>query len=171
MDKSETLNLSGALSLFEDHLDDIKQGCEDNIRYIISTTKRPDTTNDEMLDWVRTEVWKLRLKTLIDPLQHVHKRIVSRQQHVLNPKRSAITDEMIQRAREYPIEELYDGRLFGKDKKKFGLCPFHNERTPSFNIFPDNHYHCFGCGEHGSSIDFVMKTQNKTFIEAIRQLQ
>lgn len=164
--------LNAALSEFEDYLDDIKQACEDNLRGVIMSNPRPTSTEDETLDWVRIEVWRLNVKQLADPLQHVHKRIVSRQQHVLNPRRGAgVTDDMIARAREHPIEELYDGRLFGRDKKKVGLCPFHDERTPSFNIFPDNHYHCFGCGEHGSSIDFIMKTQTKTFLEAVRILQ
>ena len=169
--EGERIQLNAALAIFEDHLEDIKQACEDNIRDIIVSHPQPKRKDDETVDWLFQELWKLQLHTLIKPIQHVHKRIVSRQQHVLNPKRVAVTDEMIQRAREHPIEELFDGRLFGKNKNKIGLCPFHQERTPSFTIFPANNFHCFGCGEHGSSIDFIMKTQNKTFLEAVRILQ
>ena len=40
----------------------------------------------------------------------------------------------------------------------FGLCPFHNEKTPSFTVNPDKQiFKCFGCGAGGSSIDFVME--------------
>lgn len=51
-----------------------------------------------------------------------------------------------------------------------GLCPFHSEKTASFFVFPDNHYKCFGCGEHGDVIDFVQKMYGLTFPDALRHL-
>ncbi|MEQ8666521.1 MAG: DNA primase [Rhodospirillales bacterium] len=52
-----------------------------------------------------------------------------------------------------------------------GLCPFHNEKTPSFTVSDDKgFYHCFGCGEHGSVFDFVMKTEGLSFPEAVERL-
>ena len=52
-----------------------------------------------------------------------------------------------------------------------GLCPFHAEKTPSFIVFPDSgNYHCFGCGEGGDVFSFLMKTQNLSFSEALREL-
>lgn len=52
-----------------------------------------------------------------------------------------------------------------------GLCPFHNEKTPSFFVNPDNHfYHCFGCGAGGDVINFVMEIENITFSESIKLL-
>ena len=51
-----------------------------------------------------------------------------------------------------------------------GLCPFHNEKTPSFTIFTEtNSYYCFGCKIGGDVIDFVMKTQNLNFPETLRR--
>jgi DNA primase len=50
-----------------------------------------------------------------------------------------------------------------------GCCPFHNEKTPSFYVY-DNGYHCFGCGQHGDAISFVMQTQGLAFIEAVELL-
>ena len=55
----------------------------------------------------------------------------------------------------------------GRDTK--GCCPFHKEKTPSFYVYED-HYHCFGCGAHGSIIDFVMETEGLEFREAIQRL-
>jgi hypothetical protein len=53
-----------------------------------------------------------------------------------------------------------------------GLCPFHNERTPSFTVNDGKgFYHCFGCGEHGSAIDFVMRHQGKDFKEAVELIE
>ncbi|WP_395742751.1 DNA primase [Prosthecobacter sp.] len=52
-----------------------------------------------------------------------------------------------------------------------GLCPFHNERTPSFNVSPSrNTYHCFGCGAGGTAIRFVMEHDGLSFVEAVRRL-
>lgn len=52
-----------------------------------------------------------------------------------------------------------------------GLCPFHKEKTPSFHVNPDRgFFHCFGCHESGSAIDFLMKHDGLTFPEAVRAL-
>ena len=52
-----------------------------------------------------------------------------------------------------------------------GKCPFHQEKTPSFHVYPDSGtYYCFGCGAKGSVIDFVQETQNATFPEAVEAL-
>ena len=52
-----------------------------------------------------------------------------------------------------------------------GLCPFHNEKTPSFHVNPDNgFYHCFGCGKSGDIISFVRDTEQLSFTEAVEAL-
>lgn len=52
-----------------------------------------------------------------------------------------------------------------------GLCPFHNEKTPSFNIFPENgSFYCFGCGAGGDVITFIRRIENLDYMEAIRFL-
>ncbi len=52
-----------------------------------------------------------------------------------------------------------------------GLCPFHNEKTPSFTVYPENgSYYCFGCGQGGDIITFTMKMENLDYIDAIRRL-
>lgn len=55
----------------------------------------------------------------------------------------------------------------GRDFK--GCCPFHGEKTPSFYVYED-HFHCFGCGEHGDVITFVMKTTGAAFMDAVEDL-
>lgn len=58
-----------------------------------------------------------------------------------------------------------------KGKEYSGLCPFHNEKTPSFTVNDEKgFYHCFGCAEHGDIITFVMKTERMEFKDAIIKL-
>ncbi len=52
-----------------------------------------------------------------------------------------------------------------------GLCPFHNEKSPSFNVRPStNSYHCFGCGAGGNAFRFLMNNDGMTFMEAVKRL-
>lgn len=53
----------------------------------------------------------------------------------------------------------------------FGLCPFHNEKSPSFSVSPSKQmYHCFGCGVGGNVFTFIMEYENFSFMEAVRML-
>ena len=62
-------------------------------------------------------------------------------------------------------------KLQKKGANYFGLCPFHNEKSPSFSVSPGKQmYYCFGCGEGGNVISFVMKYENYSFIEAVQML-
>jgi len=61
--------------------------------------------------------------------------------------------------------------LTKKGGNMWGLCPFHNEKTPSFAVSPDKQiYHCFGCGKGGGVINFIMEIENLPFVEAVRLL-
>ena len=62
-------------------------------------------------------------------------------------------------------------KLTRRGREYTGLCPFHNEKTPSFSVVEEKgFYHCFGCGVHGDVIGFVMQTENLAFPEAVEQL-
>src|SRR3954449_3503063 len=62
-------------------------------------------------------------------------------------------------------------RLVRRGREHSGLCPFHNEKTPSFYVVEDkSFFHCFGCGAHGDAIGFVMRADNLDFIEAVEKL-
>ena len=52
-----------------------------------------------------------------------------------------------------------------------GLCPFHNEKSPSFTVSPTKQfYHCFGCGAHGTAIGFLMEYAGVGFVDAVKDL-
>ena len=62
-------------------------------------------------------------------------------------------------------------KLQKKGSSYFGLCPFHNEKSPSFSVSRQKQmYYCFGCGAGGNVITFIMEYENYTFVEAVRLL-
>ena len=67
------------------------------------------------------------------------------------------------------ISERIQVRKAGRNYR--ALCPFHQEKTPSFNVSPERQiYHCFGCGVGGNVITFLMEYEKLTFPEALREL-
>ena len=71
------------------------------------------------------------------------------------------------------IVDVIDGRvpLKKKGKNYSGLCPFHDEKTPSFSVSPDKQFfHCFGCQESGTALTFIMKYERLEFVEAVELL-
>ncbi|RFD25527.1 DNA primase [Mycobacterium uberis] len=61
-------------------------------------------------------------------------------------------------------------RSAGADSLK-GLCPFHNEKSPSFHVRPNHgHFHCFGCGEGGDVYAFIQKIEHASFVESVEML-
>ena len=62
-------------------------------------------------------------------------------------------------------------KLVKRGGRHLGLCPFHNEKTPSFNVRDDEgFYHCFGCGVSGDAISFLREKEGLGFMDAVRQL-
>ena len=62
-------------------------------------------------------------------------------------------------------------KLQKRGNNLIGLCPFHSEKTPSFNVNDnDGFYHCFGCGAHGDAISFIRNLEGKSFIEALETI-
>lgn len=83
-------------------------------------------------------------------------------------------EEVIEEVREKnDIVDVISGyvRLQKKGASYFGLCPFHNEKSPSFSVSPGKQmYYCFGCGAGGNVITFLMEYENFTFPEALKSL-
>ena len=86
-----------------------------------------------------------------------------------------IREESIAEVRDKaPIDEVVGQyvtlRKAGGSSMK-GLCPFHDEKTPSFNVnVPRGTFHCFGCQEGGGVIDFLMKIDGLSFVETVERL-
>ena len=102
--------------------------------------------------------------------------VAHRHAHLFSERRNVFVfdqrflDELIARS---DIVDVVSGyvALQRKGGNLFGLCPFHNEKTPSFSVSPDKQiYHCFGCKKGGGVINFIMEIENLTFPEAVRFL-
>lgn len=85
-----------------------------------------------------------------------------------------IEQDEIERVLQIPLIEIAKPHLEQLKQignKWFARCPFHNEKTPSFYIFEDNRYKCFGaCGEYGNAINFIQKFYDFSFPEAVKFL-
>lgn len=82
-------------------------------------------------------------------------------------RQSGLTEDQIQQARDFPVTELIDT----KKVRMMWCCPFHEDKTPSFHIYPDNGWHCFACAAHGkNAIDFVIKKNKLGFVDAVKFL-
>ena len=101
-------------------------------------------------------------------------KIFNKYQFALKPTRKikgGITDDDISRAKEVPIEDLYDGKLRKVGGRLVGRCPFHEEKTGSFTIYIDqNSFYCYAECKGGSSIDYIMFLNNCNFVEAVKFL-
>ena len=84
------------------------------------------------------------------------------------------TDDFIDRLRDSnDIESVIAGYvdLRRRGKTLTGLCPFHNEKTPSFTVYPEtSSYYCFGCGAGGDVVTFIRNIENLDYIEAVKFL-
>jgi len=85
-----------------------------------------------------------------------------------------IPEEIIEdiKARANIVEIVSEYVSLKKTGRNFvGLCPFHKEKSPSFTVNPEKQiFYCFGCGEGGNAVTFIMKTNEMTYPEAIRRL-
>lgn len=130
--------------------------------------KRPDDINAWVEFEYPTEEMERRLKNLENQVKRFR-----HYDSILNPSADRITDDDIERARQYPLENLINQPLksAGAGKKKC-CCPFHPERTPSFMVYTDqNSFHCYSCQKNGNAIDFVMETEGLSFRDTVLKLR
>lgn len=156
-----------------DRYNEIKTKYKNNKRYFINLAKKDNWDDSTLYFWMYLEGIYFEELIVIKKWLYYWKSIYDKS---LNPRlpdtpKNGLTEDDIQTARDYPIESLYQGDLRQLSGKLIGLCPFHEEDTPSFTIFPDNHYYCFGCQVHGDSIDFFQKQTGMDFINAVKELK
>lgn len=150
------------------YLDDLNRALREE-----ESLYNPTEVQREVREWVQTIPNKNNIRIdaikdqLIDAKTHPEKHDVEkllREVRILKGTEIQITPQDIERAKAHPIENLIEV------KRGMALCPFHNEKTPSFSV-KNNKYNCFGCNEHGDTIDLYRKLNNTDFITAVKALQ
>lgn len=109
--------------------------------------------------------WSIRENE--SPIEKIRREIDLIQATLFQPqrvRRDSITPDMIERAKEYPIEGLVEAH------RGMALCIFHDDRNPSMYV-KNNFVHCFSCGKTADTIKVYQKLNGATFPEAVRALQ
>ena len=130
------------------------------------------------IDAKNAAFWSFLLKDLFEKkLQKIRKHIHRLNSYLYDEesKGKVITPCDIEKAKQVPIsdifEMLYEGVVKRSGKSYYCLCPFHEEKNPSFHIYPEsNTFVCFGCGEKGDVIDLVKKMKKVNFKRAVEFL-
>lgn len=154
-----------------DRYDFIENRFDNNSALIRTEYDHPEDFISEVL--LSIEAYSASETIYLDKWIRYWRRIfdsVSKQKIIPQQELEKLSEYQIEQAKEFPIESMYVGDLRTISGKQIGLCPFHDEKTPSFTIFNDNKFHCFGCHVHGDAIDFWMKTRNVDFIQAVKDL-
>jgi len=172
-----------------------RKGLREKEREFVSQVieETPDWAKERRVEFLRDEILKIskqiiKLDDFIEPwkkifpemdplwLDDLRKKRKKHKQEIdifENPvehhQGTRYSEEMIQRARDVSVVELLPGHWedVGGGRQKT-CCPFHEEKTASFMVFDDNHWHCFGCAAHGmNAVDFIMKQNQTNFYEAV----
>ena len=163
----QKLHLHEALTIFEENLVEIKSACVDNIASIINSHPEIKTAN-KTYNEITNEVRRI---IVIDKVVPIQKVILAIDRKKNKPRPGEITNYNIERAREYPIEQLWEELVGEPIRQGMTKCCFHDDKTASMSLRKHNRYYCFGCGEKGDTIDLCMKLDNCTFIQAVKKLQ
>jgi hypothetical protein len=165
------MTVNESFEVFEENLPDILEALKTDLLADLEELSKPIPTGNETYDWVAKSVYDIQVKNVSEDRVRMINQIKMYLDAKQNPTKAfgRITDADIATAKDFPIEDLYSGKLRKVGRSRCGLCPFHSERSPSFYI-KDNRFNCFGCSAHGDAIEFYMRQHNATFIQAIRAI-
>lgn len=164
------MNLSESLVIFSNHLPDIRKACVENVRAVqlqYSPYKKMEDDDEWTVGNIHLHVNYLKATEASRSYLHTIKRIDGRRKHF---SKDNITEAMIDRAREYPIKDLWAELVNTPIRNGMVKCCFHEDSTASMSLRKHNRYHCFGCDERGDVIDLYMKINGVNFIQAVKKL-
>jgi len=153
------------------NIEEKKQEIKDKLKRLY------DFKTDEFSEWFGEYLIKM---SLMPELNKLEKNLfkLNYLKHLINPTKQTDANckfkEKIEIAKRYPIEELAKNMLGIRQvgKNFISLCPIHNEKTPSFYIYPEsNRYYCFGCQTKGDVITLTMTLYGLDFKNAVEMLQ
>lgn len=120
-----------------------------------------------LTEFVTQEFYNKPLSIITQKIKKLERYLIAYEWKDRKNSKNGITPADVMRAKQYPLDQLETV----PERGGFVNCPFHKEKTPSLKIYREqNRWHCFGCNEGGDVIDFVIKRDNLTFIDAVRYL-
>lgn len=122
------------------------------------------------LKWLHEQIKRLERMNAIHEKKRVGKMLSQEFFKTVKERERFDIDKMFERQELLLDMVAMDGiKLRVTGGGGMGLCPFHQEKTPSFYVYKSNWAHCFGCQWHGNFIDYVMKRDGCTFREALEE--
>lgn len=145
---------------------------EDEISELILSVRKASHT--EFDEWFSIEVIKLlpvteRYESAIRNARRLQSQL-SEYDTSLKPIQSFLEEHIIEDARQVPVQKLLNGHGRRIGRRDVFLCPIHEEKTPSFTVFENNRYYCFGCNASGDAIGLAMTLSGMNFPQAVRYL-
>ena len=120
---------------------------------------------------IKAPTWLINIYDEMNPYD-IHDRKINRYENELYMVQNQVTSELIEQVKEISVKELIGVPTKRIGELEWASCPFHEDKTPSLAIYPGTGgWYCYGCGEGGSTIDFIMKQNRMTFIQAVNYLK
>lgn len=120
--------------------------------------------------WMRVACRELSQEAYKKAIHPVEKNLRRLKMLIPSFEQLGFTEDELRVAREFPLDRLFPSELKKSGRYQVGICPFHQEKTPSFRVYDNNTYYCFGCNAGGDAIEFQMKLSDCTFVEAVKSL-
>lgn len=143
------------------------------------TAENPQWVKQCRTEYLRSQISRLAemgirgfgvLDKYIQPQIRVYEAEIRRWERKTGDNRGQIAESDIEAAKRADWEGIEPASHYSGPNRRKMICPFHEEKTASMVLYSGNGYHCFGCGAHGDTIDYVMKRDNLNFQEAVKYL-
>jgi hypothetical protein len=137
----------------------------------VAAASRTFKYKDEFTNWFLTRMATYRTAFRLADIKR-EKKNIDRALLLLTKGKNKDWESKVETARQIPVEELFAGKLKKVSKTRLvGLCPLHQEKTPSFTIYTHNNsWYCYGCSQGGDVLNLLMRLEKLEFKDAVRRL-
>lgn len=141
------------------------------IKNQMETQTRANTTTDPVKHLINESWIEVVLGAKLDQAQRrVNWLRRATRAYAPDKLKTGIDEDDVTTARLVPIDSIMTSKPRRSHGRLFYCCPYHQEKSPSFCVFADNKFRCFGCGANGDVIDLTMKLEKIDFVAAVKLL-
>lgn len=161
------------LTIFPDCIKDVRRNLRLTYKVVMPIIRQiANVRNNRSYDQMTKIFIEQRLRLKLENLEEYHQwRWLTKFNEYIKRRGSALNKLPIEEAKSVPILSLYD---FQNVKKTYSRtmcsCPFHQDNSPSFCIYPTNTFYCFSCNKGGDCITFMRELHNISFVEAVKHI-